>query len=768
MIRHWFTSPDAPIEQSFVKRFDPWHWTVDFPRGAIASVVAGPDKHSLTVHAEFLRRGDLVGLIFESEDRHMHAAHRRETSEDYSHCQLQFDWSSEGLMPLDAVNGPTLTIEGLDERGSERNWYVRLWNYAEGSPETATIRLDFDNMFGGFMLNQTSERVYPRQIRRMFISLPPGGFAPGSDACFPMPQGAKVTVSGIVCTGSGSTLAINDAVVPEHSLRICTAYDDLYHLTPQRVIDAVERLGYRKVINHYVGMSHYFALGGNGLVDAGKTLNSAALAWHQGFAEEAKRRGYEIIWSLSYELLDMFCPEEWKQRDWDGNPALTGYTPPSTLLSPAVDEAMSYLARIGVQLMLVAAEAKLAPKFQIGEPWWWIDRFNRPCIYDPAARNSLGEPLRIEDVRGEKTLEEQQLLDAAGALLAASTARVGAMVRQAAPNVELLLLTYLCGSLDPKAPHLERLNLPLGWAKPAFDVLQLEDYEWVTAGRRSLSRSGVARASARLGYVPGSQHYLSGFVATGDDRLQWNNVLRSACDAQKRGTAEVFLWAFPQVLRDSLTIFGESDEVQSYDDVLFPIEIGAEASVAPGFSTTVITSSSGHEYRNANWSQGRLRFDAGPGIRGDEELETLISFFRARRGSATAFRFRDPYDFSSNRMTDATTPHDQVVGTGDGVATQFSLQKTYGTGEVRRITRPVPGTVRVAVAGVEHVGGWELLEGGTISFAEPPDATAIVTAGFLFDVPVRFGSDQLEISRASFRAGEAPSVPLIEVREVQQ
>jgi uncharacterized protein (TIGR02217 family) len=93
-----------------------------------------------------------------------------------------------------------------------------------------------------------------------------------------------------------------------------------------------------------------------------------------------------------------------------------------------------------------------------------------------------------------------------------------------------------------------------------------------------------------------------------------------------------------------VNLFGEEDEVQPFDDVMFPIAIGAEASVTPGFSTNVVTSASGHEFRNANWAQARLRFDAGPGVRSEAEMHELIGFFRARRGSAVAFRFRDPFD----------------------------------------------------------------------------------------------------------------------------
>ena len=80
-------------------------------------------------------------------------------------------------------------------------------------------------------------------------------------------------------------------------------------------------------------------------------------------------------------------------------------------------------------------------------------------------------------------------------------------------------------------------------------------------------------------------------------------------------------------------MFGEEQAVTPFDDVLFPIEIGAQASVAPTFSTNIVTSASGFESRNVNWLQARLRFDAGPGVRGDAELEALLSFLSCASGS---------------------------------------------------------------------------------------------------------------------------------------
>lgn len=762
----WFTRPGAPVEQGWVKRFAAHDWTVDFPRGAMASTVTIADGRGVAVEAHFLRKGDLAGLIYESEDRHSHPARARETRRDYSHCKLSFRWKSTGLIPLDAVNGPTLTIEGRDAAGQPKSWYVRLWNYASGSATDAQVTLDFDNLNGGYLLPAEADPVYPKDIDRMFFSLVPPAYVAGSSDLIGIPTSPHLEISDLRCDGSGSVIAVGDAWAPEHPYGAATAYDDMYNLAPEWVVQAVEAAGFRGTINHYVGMSHYLALGPDGLVDASQQMCAAALAWHRDFARAAKARGFGVIWSLSYELLDVFCPTAWKQRAHDGVAAATAYDPPSALLSPANGQAMAYLGAIAAQLVGLSVEAGLQPQFQIGEPWWWVRGDGAICCYDDAAKAALGgSPVVIANVRASLTAAQKSLLDQAGSLLAVSTASIFAAAKAADPSTKTHLLAYLPGLLDPAAPEIRRANLPVGWASPAFDVLQLEDYEWVTGGRRSLREAAYGVVEQRLGYAPEDQHYFSGFVATAEDREQWRVILDAAREADARGVGRTFIWAMPQWWRDGVTVFGEEDQLAPFDDVDFPIAIGAEASATPGFSTNVVTSSSGHEYRNANWSQARLRFDAGPGVRGEEEMGELIAFFRARRGSAVAFRFRDPFDHSSNGMIGLPGADDQPLGEGDGEATTFALVKSYGSGEQRRITRPVAGSVRVSVDGAEQVSGWSLDPLGIVRFDEPPAQGAMVAAGYLFDVPVRFADDRLEISRATFLAGEAPSVPLVEVRE---
>jgi hypothetical protein len=128
----------------------------------------------------------------------------------------------------------------------------------------------------------------------------------------------------------------------------------------------------------------------------------------------------------------------------------------------------------------------------------------RICIYDDAAKAALGgNPVVIPDLGGALTASQIALLDAAGALLAASTASLTAAVRTAAGSApcETLLLAFLPTVLAPAMPEARRANLPTGWAWPAFDVLQIEDYDWLTAGFEALRMGGRAEAEARLGYA---------------------------------------------------------------------------------------------------------------------------------------------------------------------------------------------------------------------------------------------------------------------------
>lgn len=773
----WLANQRTVQQTDTIQRFDPRFWTIDFPRPAMAAVTTpGPDV--LRVDAVFQQKGDLVGLIWESEDRWDHPLLAYDTDRDYSRTALSFRWRSSGLVALDAVNGPTMTIEGRDASGAARTWYVRLWNYATGTPTDARIALPFSSIEGGFVLPGEADPVHASDIDRMFISLVAPGYDAGSTEAFATAQTGWVELSDMACDGHRAMLTIGDVMVPPHRLGIATGYDDAYNQAPARLVRAAQSLGYRGSINHYIGMSHFFSLqpdGAGGFVvdPAAAAMNVPAERWHRAFLAEAKLAGYAVILSQSFEVLAQHCPTAWQQRSLSGAPAQTGWSPPSALLSPASADAVAWLRKVALALVQMQQEAGLPVRYQVGEPWWWVTADKQICLYDDAAKAALGgSPIAIPSLSSALSTAQRELLDAAGAVLASATATLAGAVRAAAgeAGAEILLLAFLPTVYDPATPEAHRANLPSGWASPAFDVLQLEDYDWLVEGKDALRSAARAAAEAKLGYPRGRQHFLSGFVLTEGQDLPWRRIDAAADEALDLGIAETFVWALPQVARDGYTRIPETSEdapMQAFDDVIFPIALGRAATVTPEFSTNVTITASGFERRNSLWSNARLRFDVGPGVRSEVELGELIAFFRARRGQARGFRLRDPSDHSSNGMTGTPTPFDQVLGHGNGTTARFDLVKTYGTGQeaqARRITRPRPESVVVSIDGSER-HDWSLEQGGVITFGAAPAAGSVIAAGFLFDVPVRFAEDQLEISGAAFAAGEAPTVPLVELRE---
>lgn len=768
----WLARERRGQESSYIQRFDPRFWTVNFPRPAMASVVTtGPD--SMQIDVELHNEGELVGLIWDSIDSLDHPLLAYETNRDYANTSLSFRWQSSGIVPLDAVNGPTLTIEGRDASGTPTTWFVRLWNYATGTPTDAHVVLAFSELQSGFSLPGTP--IYPGDIDRMFISLVAPDYVAGSTAPLAQRVNGQAIISEINADGRHAMLEIGDIRAPIHGERMATAYDDAYNQTPERIIRGLVGLGYRQDIVHYVGMSHFMRLerqGGDLLVAAAGELCEPAIVWHRNFFNIAHANEFEVIGSISYELFNAYCHENWKQRTLSGEPALTGWVPPSSLLSPASTEAMTWLKNSTVAFVNLLEATNLPVRIQIGEPWWWTTSNGEICLYDAASVAHFGgNPPDISDMRAPLDAAQLALLDDAGALLAQSTADLTAEIRaNSTQPAEVLLLAFTPTILDAQMPELYRANLPIGWARPAFDRLQLEDYDWLTDGADALRKKAYDFVDARLQYPRFEQDYLSGFVLDAEDAEEyWAKIDAGLEEAKQRGVNRRYVWAQPQVNRDGYTRLPptEDDTMIAFDDVLYPFELGRATTVSPEFSTSVSVTASGHERRNSLWSDARIHVDVGPGIRSEAELCELIAFFRARRGAARGFRISDPLDYSSNGMAGSPTMLDQLIGIGDGQTAAFQLVKFYGSGDdpqCRKITRPRAETVVVSVDGAEETA-WSLGPKGRLLFDQAPAMGAEIRAGFLFDVPVRFAEDRLDVSAVNFEAGEAPSVPLVEIRE---
>ena len=202
-----------------------------------------------------------------------------------------------------------------------------------------------------------------------------------------------------------------------------------------------------------------------------------------------------------------------------------------------------------------------------------------------------------------------------------------------------------------------------------------------------------------------------------------------------------------------------------FHEVQFPTSISRGSSGGPRRRTDIVTLRSGYEERNSIWADSRREYDAGLGIRDINDLHDVLAFFEARLGRLYGFRWKDWADYRSCAPNQNTTPLDQTLTLVDGETAVYQLIKAYTSGSVtytRKITKPVSGTVLMAEDGVLLVEGVDFLvdtETGLVYTGH-----GIITAGFEFDVPVRFAEDQIDVSVDMFSAGQIPQVNTLEVK----
>jgi uncharacterized protein (TIGR02217 family) len=208
----------------------------------------------------------------------------------------------------------------------------------------------------------------------------------------------------------------------------------------------------------------------------------------------------------------------------------------------------------------------------------------------------------------------------------------------------------------------------------------------------------------------------------------------------------------------------------AFHEVRFPLSIALGASGGPERRTEIVTLGSGREERNSPWAMSRRRYNAGLGLKKLDDIHEVISFFEARHGRLHGFRWHDRGDWKSGAPGVDVTPLDQTLGTGDGERTAFQLVKSYvsgGASYMREIAKPVAGSVRIATGGAAMEEGEDFAldhAAGMVTFAVAPGEGVAVTAGFEFDVPVRFDTDFLDIGLGAFEAGSVPDIPVIEIR----
>lgn len=206
--------------------------------------------------------------------------------------------------------------------------------------------------------------------------------------------------------------------------------------------------------------------------------------------------------------------------------------------------------------------------------------------------------------------------------------------------------------------------------------------------------------------------------------------------------------------------------MSAFHEVEFPVALALGAVGGPERRTEIVRLASGREQRNARWAGSRRRWEIGNVVMRADASHQLAEFFEARRGRLHGFRFRDPADWKSCPPGSAPAAMDQPLGVGDGETTAFQLVKRYDAGDAawdRKITKPVAGSVVVAIDGVA-TDTFDLDDtSGVVTFGTAPVEGSVLTAGFSFDTPVRFEMDRLEMAIEGFDAMRVMRGAVVEI-----
>lgn len=600
-IRYGFSTTATEID-----RFAPLYWRIDGPRSMSFAITT----YGNGFEAYFISRksNDFCGIIWDSEDKKDHHYLGYATNKDYTNCIWTFDIELSATMPVlnDPQRAATLTVEGRNAAGANVVYYIALFNYANNpSSRSASITINWNTVKAGFGADQD---VYIQDIDRIFfggitssydgIAIPGGGTNPPT--VFSTPIISYIRMTNSVISGSNSKLAINKISVPPHDVGISTSYDDHYDLNPDRIIENIHQLGYRGWINHYVGMSTYpsrywdvsqqrfiFPVAGG----SEPLVNEASAKWHLKLALACKSKNYRLIQAVSYEIFSEYARLDWTQRDWNDQYGRTGYTPPSYFISHSHVTAMNYLRQVFVEFATIANTAGLAIYMQIGEPWWWFNGDGKPCIYDnqtkldfnAATGLSMADFGTINSTQTGAPYDQMKtfLRDRLGE----SVQSCRTAVRNAFPSAKVCVLFFLPSILDDSVGIMKTINYPqTQYSFPNFDFMMTEVYDWIITAQLDKSYEAMERPIYELGYHKDDVQYLAGFVPdpvlaplyglSGDSYKHeiWQRIFGNMKNNARYGIRKQHIWAYPQVMSDSITIVDQLDGFSFYmGDNLVPI-----------------------------------------------------------------------------------------------------------------------------------------------------------------------------------------------------
>ena len=498
----------------------------------------------------------------------------------------------EEIPPTEEGGEPTIKVtrgEGIPGEDFDMDYVLgKVYTDVGGIPWKATVTLyyeynthqefifDFNDLWEGYHLRDMV-KVQPDGIASISLPLVPKDYEEGVYLMYGGSYPFQMNLNNI--TVFGGFLGNKPKPLEPHPYRVAEGYDDEYDKNPRRLVESMYLLGYRKIINLYIGASHFYDKRGSAgessvdhhsmklIPDGG--VNNAYRTWLLEYSKTMHEFGFEeLVVSVAMENLQM--PEDWRQLIYNGEPGSTGWEPPTNFYSPNNDDVKRFVRKITNQSLDIVRSGGVKPILQLGESWYWWQEFmpgdintpyewKPPCIYDQGTverfRREMGYDLPIyTHSEIEMTEENEEVAWKLRQYLGEYTLFMKEIADE--QNVEFTILFFPPSVLDKdRAPEFMRIvNSPFEyWEYPNLDFIQIEDYDWVVHGDEKHSEVFM-QAWNDMGYPYSKQHYFSGFVWEQfniDSDVQWERVERAAQEALGRNYLEIFIWAGTQIRRDS-------------------------------------------------------------------------------------------------------------------------------------------------------------------------------------------------------------------------
>ncbi|HFG6920450.1 phage capsid protein [Acinetobacter baumannii] len=579
------TSPHPITQNTLIDRFSPIYWRIDGPPTMSFAIT----NYGNGFEASFRSRmtNDLVGISWDSYDTKDHKLLAYETKYSYAGVVWDFDIELSASMPV--LNNPSLTptlTVYYHDNGVDKIAYIVLFNYANNpSSRTAHIHINWDTVKAGF---SATDSFPVTNIQRISFSGFTSHYNGQSATPLSQPEDGYIRITNSVVTGTNAKLNLSRVVVPQHNYGICTSYDDHYDLNPQRLVNNMVALGYQGLVNHYCGMSHYPEMTWKSdinkwqipdtLVTGEAVVNACTRKWHEKYAQALHNANMQPIFGVSFEMYSLGANEFWAQRDWNSNLGKTGYQPPSYFFSLSDQNALAYLHKVFIEFADTMVAGGCNVNMQIGEPWWWYNTdTNLPCVYDYPTKLAFNADTglyapdlgTIYEAMNKTGTPYDEFKTWLRNKLGQTCQNIRAAIKAKYANAQVCPLIFFPSIRSPIQTLATYINYPSQhYSYPNFDYIMTEAYDWLLEAKLDLAHQAVSQIPTQdLGYPANKVAYLSGFVPDasiayiyGFDKNKpyrtptWQRIFGDMKNNVSLGLMKQFIWAYPQVMFDSITI----------------------------------------------------------------------------------------------------------------------------------------------------------------------------------------------------------------------